>query len=405
MSNRKIHIIGGGTFSDVKAHLAVSAPAFGNTAKRMRALCEERFGDKMDVELHLTAMCDGGSPKLKTNADIDALLTTIVADPLTKVVILNAALCDFTGHIDSDLARLDSSRAYNMKLIPAEKIIKKIRAVRKDIFLVAFKTTAGADEQTQYLAGLNLMKKNHVNLVLANDVVNRRNMIITPEEAKYHITTDREEALWNLIDMTFFRSHLTFTQSTVVAGDPVPWLDERVPAALKEVIDFCIAGGAYKAFGGTTVGHFAAKLDDQTFLTSMRKTNFNDLAKNGLVLVKTDGPDSVLAYGAKPSVGGQSQRIIFKDHEGFDCIAHFHCEMKADARDAIPVASQRENECGSRNCGLNTSNNLKQFGNLKAVMLDNHGPNIVFPSSIDPQEVINFITANFDLSTKTGGLV
>ena len=38
-------------------------------------------------------------------------------------------------------------------------------------------------------------------------------------------------------------------------------------------------------------------------------------------------------------------------------------------------------------------------------MLDNHGPNIVFHHSIDPQEVIDFIDANFDLSNKTGGAV
>lgn len=36
-------------------------------------------------------------------------------------------------------------------------------------------------------------------------------------------------------------------------------------------------------------------------------------------------------------------------------------------------------------------------------MLDNHGPNIVFNRNVDPQEVINFIERNFDLTKKTGG--
>lgn len=49
--------------------------------------------------------------------------------------------------------------------------------------------------------------------------------------------------------------------------------------------------------------------------------------------------------------------------------------------------------------------NLKQFGNLSAVYLDHHGPNIVFNRSIDPAEVIAFIERNFDLSSKTGGPV
>lgn len=56
-------------------------------------------------------------------------------------------------------------------------------------------------------------------------------------------------------------------------------------------------------------------------------------------------------------------------------------------------------------CGANTSKGLEQFGNLKAVYLTEHGPNIVFNKNIDPQEVIDFIGMNFDLSKKTGGYV
>lgn len=36
-------------------------------------------------------------------------------------------------------------------------------------------------------------------------------------------------------------------------------------------------------------------------------------------------------------------------------------------------------------------------------MLDNHGPNIVFNDSIDPNEVVDFIKANFDLDKSTSG--
>jgi hypothetical protein len=122
-----------------------------------------------------------------------------------------------------------------------------------------------------------------------------------------------------------------------------------------------------------------------------------------LVKIVTDGPDSVIAYGARPSVGGQSQRIVFQDHQDVDCIVHFHCPLLPGS--AVPVVSQREFECGSHECGQNTSRGLTKFGNLYAVYLDNHGPNVVFHRSIDPQEVINFIQENFDLSQKTGGYV
>ena len=35
--------------------------------------------------------------------------------------------------------------------------------------------------------------------------------------------------------------------------------------------------------------------------------------------------------------------------------------------------------------------------------LDRHGPNIIFAKDSDPQVIIDFIEANFDLGRKTGG--
>jgi len=138
-------------------------------------------------------------------------------------------------------------------------------------------------------------------------------------------------------------------------------------------------------------------------LTSIRKTNLNAIDTICLVKIRTDGPDNVLAFGYKPSVGGQSQRIVFENHPEYDCIVHFHCPIKEGSQ--VPTVSQREYECGSHQCGNNTSNGLKRFGNLSAVYLDQHGPNIVFNRSINPGEVTRFIVNNFDLSEKTGGYV
>lgn len=429
MTNKQIVIFGGGTFSHVKNHLALAPPnlcaaAWGETARRMAELAKDIMPN-LDVNLKLTKMADHTS-KIVTNDDLAAEVQKCIESNLTKIIIMNAALCDFTGIISEPLRRMSGivtysetkehgkhaerlqsslidGEPYRMDLYPTEKIISKIRKVRKDIFLVGFKTTTGKSEDEQYIAGLNLLKKNSCNLVLANDVVTRTNMVITPEEARYHVTTDRDEALKGLLEMAFYRSHLSFTRSTVVEGTPVPWNSPEVPDSLRTVVNYCIDNKAYKPFNGATVGHFACKLSDQEFLTSIRKTNFNDLAKNGLVRVKTDGPDTVLAFGAKPSVGGQSQRIVFNDHQGYDCILHFHSPLREGSE--IPVVSQRLVECGSHSCGRATSNGLKQFGNLKAVYLDNHGPNIIFNKNIDPQEVIDFIEANFDLSQKTGGFV
>lgn len=406
-SNKRVHIISGGTISKIRPHFAISAPAYGAVGHTLKELAETQF-PTMDVVLHLTRMA-GGPRELETVEDVAKLIENLKDDPMTKVVIVAAAMADFTGEVNAPPGRLQTSGGdLTMRLRPNPKIIDGIRndpnrhgVVRKDIFLVSFKTTAGATGEEQYLAALNNLKRSSSNIVFANDLASHRCMIVTPEEARYHETTDRLVALRGLIEMTEQRSHLTFTRSTVVSGETVPWQSSEVPSSLRVVVDHCVQGGAYKRFRGATAGHFAVKLNEDQFLTSRRKTDFNRLAEVGLVRVRTDGPDSIIAYGSKPSVGGQSQRIIFAEHPGLDCIVHFHCEIKDGSR--VPQVSQRAFECGSHECGKNTSHGLAQFGQIKAVHLQNHGPNIVFPRDIDPREVIDFIEANFDLKTKTGG--
>ncbi len=228
-------------------------------------------------------------------------------------------------------------------------------------------------------------------------------MIITPEEAVYTETKNRDHALASLAEQAYERSQGHFTRSTVILNAPiVPWSSELVPPTLRTVVDYCIAKGAYKPFRGSTAGHFAVKLGPDEFLTSRRKTNFNDMGNVGLVRVKTKGDNEVFAEGGKPSVGGQSQRIVFAEHPEADCIVHFHCPPTQEAN--VHTAYQWAFECGSHECGQNTSRNLVDVGNgIKAVYLDNHGPNIVFPSSVDPQDVIQYIDTHFDLSQKSGG--
>lgn len=425
MKIKNVHIFGGGTFFDITNHFAIAAPAFGWTANKLYSLVMDRF-KTMNVIRDYTVMAGG---RLRTNADVAKRIEELKADMNTKIIFFNAALCDweptFLGQGEMDVpgevgisefgrkvGRLESRNGFVfMSCKPADKVISNIRKGRKDIFLVGFKATCNATKQEMYEKGLRLCKEGSVNLVYVNDTATGWNMIVTPEEAAYHEGDNAHECLKNLVDMTFFRSHLTFTQSTVVEGKPVAWQDERVPANLREVVDHCINNHAYKPFNGATVGHFAVRLSDTEFLTSIRKSDFNRLNETGLVYVKTDGPDTVLAYGAKPSVGGQSQRRVFREHPGMDCIVHFHCPLRLSCEDSIPVRSQREVECGSHECGQNTSEGLGTFlvwdkqksYKIKAVMLDQHGPNIVFSKDVPAKAIINFIERNFDLSQKTGG--
>lgn len=454
--SKTVHIIGGGTVSYIRPHLALSAPAYGATVRDL--LCHVEGHPSFDGEVHTytTKMAgdfhwhwrirpngevkwiypaDDGEEDdtglgLETNEDIEKLLDQLIEDPEPKIIFLPAALCDFkadgiTYPNDADASlklpgkhrlRLKSDRGeINIHCSPAEKIIRKIRKTRKDIFLVGFKTTTGADYEAQFTAGLKLLKTSSCNLVLANDLFTRLNMIITPEQAAYGLSKDRGAVLEQLVDMALTRSEGRFTRSEVKEGELVKWDNTPfIPNSLRTVVEHCIKRGAYKPFLGATVGHFAHKVDHNKFVTSRRGVDFNKLSEVGMVLVIAEGEDRVLSYGAKPSVGGQSQRIIFEQHPEMDCIVHFHCPLKPDAKLDIPITSQAPHECGSHGCGENTSKHLRPVDikssqdrypqRVKAVMLDKHGPNIVFNQDVDPQLVINFIEENWDLERSTSDL-
>ncbi|HEX7632743.1 MAG TPA: phosphopantothenoylcysteine decarboxylase [Candidatus Saccharimonadales bacterium] len=415
VGNKQIHIIGGGTFEPVTSHLAIAAPARGTTARRLGELTREMIPE-MDTNVHLTQMADPSS-SLRTSEDLRGLATEIVNDYATKIVFMSAMVADFQGKlrdgVNPQSGKPDSREPHTMDLLPNPKIVQMFRKEtvegqtqpRKDIFLAAFKTTVGAPPDIQYMIGLKALKENGANLVLANDTETRMNMVIVPEESAYGVGTDREKALRKLVEIAFLRSQLTFTRSTVIGGELIDMDSDEVYPSARAVIQHLIDSGAYKAIDNKTAGHYAVKISDNEFITSVRKTNFNTFRK--LVRVTTDREDHVIAHGATPSVGGQSQRIVYERHPEMDCIAHAHVPLRSDAPDDIPVVSQEAFECGSHQCGQNTAGGLGVFENglIKAVMLDNHGPNIVWHHSTDPQLVIDFFDRNFDASQKTGGYV
>jgi hypothetical protein len=132
-------------------------------------------------------------------------------------------------------------------------------APRKDMFLVAMTSTNGAQGAEQYLKGLDFVKRNSANLSLAYDYETQNAMIVAPEETTYSEGHDLDLVVRDLLEMTYLRSQLTFTRSTVIGGVPVDWNSEQVFPTLRTVVNYCIDKGAYKPFLGVTAGHFAAK--------------------------------------------------------------------------------------------------------------------------------------------------
>src|SRR5512143_1365808 len=110
-------VIGGGTVSHVRNHLALCAPAYGTTAKKLGDLFKRKLNVHyaeaylreygywpanvdFDVQLHLTKMA--GGEELETNEDVSKLVDKLIADPNTKVIIFNPALVDYNGCITTE---------------------------------------------------------------------------------------------------------------------------------------------------------------------------------------------------------------------------------------------------------------------------------------------------------------
>lgn len=376
---RTIHIFGGATEG-----APGNNPYSIETAMQLKELAGTELS-KFETVLHLTDSA-GGTENIRTDEDLKRVVDSVAADLDTRAVFWLPE----SGR-SHEMARSFRNDSYNgMK-------------PRKDIFVVGMVATEGAKGKEQFISALEWEKTAGINLAFARDTITGNSMVVAPEEAAYGENTDAMVPLSWLTKMVYWRTQNNFTRSSVVDHEPVGWDSPLIPANLKQVVETCISQHAYKEVNGVTAGHFAAKIGPQEFLTSIRKTNFNELKETGMVLVETDGPDNVIAYGPKPSVGGQSQRIVFAEHPDTESIVHFHCPIREGSD--VPVMSQWQYECGSHECGQNTSNGLELLDpaeGIWGVYLNNHGPNVVFDGDTNPETVTEFLNDNFRLDKKTG---
>ncbi len=435
------YVIAGGTFNHVSPHFALSAPAFGKVGRelvgRLPGALIRAGHEGAEVRLVLTRMAQGGWDRaqedeelfakvgihdLVTNEDLEALLTHLATDPSTRCIIAAAAVCDFEPlqitptYTDPTVfgkhihPRLSSDREHTLTIVPSEKLLTTVRRTRKDIFLVAFKTTAGQSEQETYARGLKLLKRNSANLVLANDVVRHTNLVVTPEEFPY-ATSSRGEALDLLCEMIADRTKLTFVRTTMREGERANvrelYAQGKIPQNFVPVLEHLIARGGFKSFLGKTSGHFGCFVDGEPYVrvSSVRKTDHNRVLEDGMAKIFGDEDGSIIAAGARPSVGEHTQQQIYERFaDKVHAIVHVHCPLTREGEQMIPTASQKPFECGSNECGFNTASNMREIEpGIYAVQLDGHGPNIAFHRDVDAACVINFVDRYVDFSKKTGG--
>ena len=183
---KSIHIFGGGTVSYIRNHMALCAPAYGNTARYLQQYMHGRWADSY---LHLTKMADHTST-METNDDVLQRLQGLVNDPDTGAIIMNAAMCDYDGTVLDKNDRVTESGKHctrlrtangiqHLVLKPAAKIIGGIKRSRPDILVVGFKTTTNDTDEVQVQRATGLLASG-CDLVLANDTTTRNNILCQP---------------------------------------------------------------------------------------------------------------------------------------------------------------------------------------------------------------------------------
>jgi hypothetical protein len=439
------YVITGGTLIHVAPHFAVCAPAYGQVGGQVSEGLKRILRQNARVVLVRTRMALGdqepsaeeralfqaaGIRHLETNQDLAALVDHLIANPETRCIVMAAAVCDWepralsqneetvAGEFGRQLPRL-STREGNvtLTLAPAEKILRRIRKQRKDIFLVGFKATAGRTPEECYALGLELLKTASANLVFANDVQTHQNVVITPEEFPY-FEKNRKQAVRTLCEMIRDRTQLSFVRTELREGPlaNLAELDERgaLPKNFVPVLRFLLQAGAYKLFRGRTTGHFGCKVLDPSVgfprISSLRKVDHNQVFQRGMAPIfgYDAASGNIVAAGAKPSVGEHTQHRIYQElGDRAHSIVHFHSPLSeaAERANTIPRAAQRPFECGSVECAENTATHMREVApGIFAVQLDGHGPNIAFHRDVEPEVVIRFLKEHFALEEKTGGI-
>jgi len=186
----------------------MAAPSFGETARRLLRIVEAGSSKyKGHADLALTKMACAES-RIITNDDLLAQVELELSRPQLEAIIFTAAVCDFDGRVrvgDSlapngkNAKRLETSEGQQeLALFPARKIAPIIKKTRPDVRLVTFKTTIHQGNEVIIAKARKQMADSGADLVLANDVGNHKNILLSAGAAEEF--TERDRALQAIID-------------------------------------------------------------------------------------------------------------------------------------------------------------------------------------------------------------
>ena len=207
ISGKNVLISLGGTFEEIDPIRGISNRSSG---KMGLELAKEAFIRGANLTI-LAAHHSVSIPKAFNV--IDAESSTLMNEKIDELIpdfdvfIATAAVSDFTP-INKEDFKLSSSYNLSLEFEPVEKIIKRIKKINKDIFLVGFKAEYNISEEKMINCAKTQMQEAGTDLVVANDVSHKgcefgsetNEVILVSDEIKKVALNSKKEIAKSIFD-------------------------------------------------------------------------------------------------------------------------------------------------------------------------------------------------------------
>lgn len=207
IAGKNILISLGGTFEEIDPIRGISNRSSG---KMGLELAKEAFIRGANLTI-LAAHHEVSIPKAFNV--IDAESTSIMNEKIDELIpdfdifISTAAISDFTP-INKEKSKISSSYNLSLEFEPVAKIIKRIKKINEDIFLVGFKAEYNISEEKMINCAKTQMQEAGTDLVVANDVSNMgcefgsetNEVILVSDEVKKVALNSKKEIAKSIFD-------------------------------------------------------------------------------------------------------------------------------------------------------------------------------------------------------------
>ena len=169
---KKVLINLGGTYEPIDPIRGISNKSSG---KMGLALAREAYIRGADLTL-IAAKCDVEIPSIfntvhvETSSEMNDAIKGMIGD--FDVFIASAAISDFEP-IEMKSHKISSSLNISLEFKPVEKIIRQIKDINEDVYLVGFKAQYDIGEDELINHALKQIETAGANLVLANDLAHK----------------------------------------------------------------------------------------------------------------------------------------------------------------------------------------------------------------------------------------